>query len=181
MFSREDCSRFFLKELSGLGEVFPLFYLSHFRVRKSDVPRAGERGVWNPEMGETFIVLDANCIGIRARRGNISMVSRWSENDLCWWLLLLMPLNIRMNLDDNSDFWGLILYFLYCVLFFATCKHIKVIISLHVGDCIKQWGLGIWILAEGSINVTEDFIAYFKLMTDCIVLVLNKGISVTFK
>lgn len=30
--------------------------------------------------------------------------------------------------------------------------------------------------------MTQDFIACFKLMTDCIVLVLNKGISmVTFK
>lgn len=89
--------------------------------------KSGETGVWNPTMGGTFIVLDANCIGIRARKsigGNISMASCGSENYLCCWLVLLMPLNVRMNLDDNSDLWGLIFYFLSCILFFALCKHI---------------------------------------------------------
>lgn len=36
--------------------------------------------------------------------------------------MLLMPLNVRMNLDDNSDFLGLILYFctVFCSLPYAN-------------------------------------------------------------
>lgn len=47
-------------------------------------------------------------------------------------------------------------------------------------EYIKQQELGIQILAEGSINVAQDFMAHFKLMADSIVLVLNKGISVGY-
>lgn len=39
-----------------------------FWVKEIIHAKSGERGVWNPAMGGTFIVLDANCIGIRARR-----------------------------------------------------------------------------------------------------------------
>lgn len=181
---REHCSRCFIKELgSGLEAVFPLFYLLHFGLRKSYVPKAGERGVWNPAMGEIFIVLDANCVGIRARRA-LEGTLEWCHAEVRW-LVLLMPLNVRMNLDENSDFWGLILYFLYSVLFFALCKHIlRYYLFSHGGNIsegmYKTMRIGIQILAEGSINVTQDFIARFKLMTDCIVLVLSKGISIGY-
>lgn len=52
--------------------------------------------------------------------------------------------------------------------------------AISVSKHIKLRELGMRILAEGSINVTQDFIAHFKLMTDCIVLVLNKGISIGY-
>lgn len=89
-----------------------------------------------------------------------------------------MCLNLRINFDDGSDFWGL---FLCCDLFFALCKHILRCLlcvgEISVKECLKGAGVGIQIQGwEGSINVNQGFITDFKLKTDCIVLVMNKGI-----